>query len=334
MRSGVAIREVEGSRAGPMRRLRGRIGQTGWVGISVFAVTAVLSVVAILINSNSSASNIIWSLLTLSVVTAIAAYGQTVVVLTGGLDLSIPWTMTMAGVFLSAWSGTSASKGVFAFATVLVLGAVVGLVNGLGIVVLKVPAVVMTLAVNAVLQGIVLIYTNGAPSGGAPHFLTGLMNERGPGGVPHSVWVLLAAAVVGVFVLRGTTFGRRIYAVGASRRAAVLSGLRVNATIVTVYLISGVASALAGALLTGFSQHSFLGMGDQYLLPSIAAVVIGGASVMGGRGSYLGTVAGVLLLTSIGIVLSGRSSDATKTVIFGASVLVTALLFNRSRRNQ
>lgn len=311
---------------------RGRVSRTGWVAASVFGVTAVLTVVAIVINSNSSSSNIIWSLFTLSVVTAIAAFGQSIVVLIGGLDLSIPWVMTMGGVLLTSWNGTSTGSGVLALIGVLCLGALVGTINGLGVVKLRVPPVVMTLAMNAVLQGAVLLYTSGAPEGNAPRFLITVMNNRGPAGIPYSFWVLVGATLLGVFVLKGTTFGRRVYAVGASRRAAKLAGLHVNTTVVAVYAISGLTSALAGALLAGFGQQSFLGMGDQYLLPSVAAVVIGGASVLGGRGSYLGTVAGVLLLTSIGIVLSGRSSDATKTVIFGAAVLVTALLFNRSRR--
>jgi len=315
-------------------RLRDRMGQTELVALSVLAVTAVLTLVAILINHNSSATNVIWSVFALSLVTAVAAYGQTIVVLTGGLDLSIPWVMTMGGVFLSAWSGSSGGQGAAAFVAVLLMGAIVGLVNGLGIVVVKVPAVVMTLAMNGVLEGAVLIYTNGAPNGSAPQFLVRLMNGRGAWGIPYSVWILLGAAVLGAFLLRGTAYGRRVYAVGASRRAAALAGLRSNVIVASAYVISGTTSALAGALLTGFSQQSYLGMGDQYLLPSIAAVVIGGASVLGGRGRYVGTVAGVLLLTSIGIVMSGRSSDATKTVTFGASVLVTALLFNRSRSHQ
>lgn len=328
------LHQQAGRPGGPFTRLRERVGRTGWVATSVFGVTAVLTVVAIVINTSSSATNIIWSLLTLSVVTAVAAFGQSIVVLVGGLDLSIPWTMTMGGVLLTAWSGRSAGSGLLAFVAVLLLGALAGLVNGLGIVALRIPPVVMTLALNAILEGAVQIYTNGAPTGNAPHFLVTLMNGRSQSGIPYSVWVLATAAFAGLFLLKGTTFGRRVYAVGASRRAAALAGLKVNVTIVTVYMISGLTSALAGALLAGFSQQSFLGMGDQYLLPSIAAVVIGGASVLGGRGSYLGTIAGCLLLTSIGIVLSGRSSDATKTVIFGASVLVTALLFNRSRRTQ
>jgi len=334
MTTGTIMRQVAEPPGGLFRRLRERVGRTGWVATSVFGVTALLTVIAILINTNSSATNIVWSLFTLSTVTAVAAFGQSIVILIGGLDLSIPWTMTMSGVFLTAWSGRSVGSGLLALIAVLLLGALAGLVNGLGIVALRVPPVVMTLALNGVLEGAVLIYTNGAPTGNAPHFLISLMNGRSSYGVPDGVWVLVAAALAGIFLMKGTTFGRRVYAVGASPRAAALAGLRVNATIVMVYVISGLSSALAGALLAGFSQQSYLGMGDQYLLPSIAAVVIGGASVLGGRGSYLGTIAGVLLLTSIGLVLSGSSSDATKTVIFGASVLVTALLFNRSRRVQ
>jgi ribose transport system permease protein len=127
-------------------------------------------------------------------------------------------------------------------------------------------------------------------------------------------------------------FGRRVYAVGNGQRAAALSGINVGGTIIRVYMLSGVCSALVGALLTGFSGQASLGMGDEYLLPSIAIVVVGGALITGGRGLYLGMLGGALLLTALQTLLAGTTLPfATRAIVFGLVVL-GAVLALRERR--
>ena len=322
-------RTVGRTRVRPKQLLRLR--RTVRITVVVYLLAIVTAIVAIVSNHGASVGGVVSNLLSLAVITAVVAYGQTLVILVGGLDLSIPWVMTLGGVFLTSFSLGDNTRGAWALAVILAAGAGIGMVNGLGVILLRIPAVVMTLAMNVILQGFVLVYTNGSPEGNAPSFLTTVMSQRGPGGIPNDVWFLLAFTFVGVLLLRGTTYGRKVYAVGGSDLAARLSGIHPARIIVSVYIVSGFCAALGGALLVGFSQQSYLGMGDEYLLPSIAAVVIGGASVTGGRGEYLGTLGAVLFLTAIGFNLSGPSSDAVKTIIFGIVVLVTALLFNRSR---
>jgi ribose transport system permease protein len=207
----------------------------------------------------------------------------------------------------------------------------VGIFNGLGIVLLGISPVVMTLATNAMLQGVVLVLTNGTPSGSAPPSLGELMNGRFLGSVPILIPPLLLFVVAGVLLLQRTSYGRQVYAVGNSPLVARLSGLRVGMILISVYVISALCSGLAGLMLTGYGRQSYLGMGDQYLLPSIAAVVVGGASALGGRGYYLGTVGGAILLATLGTILAGLTlPDAIKDIVFGLVVLL-AVVANREK---
>jgi ribose transport system permease protein len=141
------------------------------------------------------------------------------------------------------------------------------------------------------------------------------------------LWIALAIAVT--LVLAFTTFGRGIYAVGSNRRASELCGLPVRRTIVIAYVLSGLAAALGGILLVGYSGQAYIGMGDSYLLPAIAVVVIGGTSIFGGKGSYVQTVAGALLITVIQSVLVTVNVDqAGQDILYGVIILLMAF-FNQ-----
>jgi ribose transport system permease protein len=205
------------------------------------------------------------------------------------------------------------------------VGAGLGAINGAAVTFLGIAPVIVTIAMNSVAQGIVLLSTNGTPTGSAPSLLRDVMVNH-VAGIPIIVLALLGFAIVVGVVMSRTTGGRRAYAVGNSERVARLSGVRVPAVIVGVYAISGLCSVLAGILLTASSSQGFLGMGDQYLLPSIAAVVIGGASILGGRGHYTGTLGGAIFLALLTSVLTAVSvSDATREILFGVVILLAVL---------
>ena len=243
-----------------------------------------------------ASANFYSSLLTLTLFLAVLGLGQGAVILTGGLDLSMPWLITLSGVLLTGL--TFGANGAAAWAVPLVLGVglLVGLFNGLGVVVLGLPPIVVTLAANGLLQGLTLIYCNGSPQGWAPSVISEFTNGHfGP--LSLAAWSVPLFLVVALLLLHRTPFGRRVYAVGNSQIAAKLAGVRVGATLIAVYCLSGLCSAIVGVLLAGFSSQAFLGMGDPYLLPSIAVVVVGGALITGGRGHYLGVFGGALLLT-------------------------------------
>ncbi len=271
------------------------------------------------------------SLLVLASFLMVLALGQGTVILTGGLDLSLPWAIGLCGILLAGMAQGRAEAAAWAIPLVLVVGAAIGLFNGLGIVLFGLPPIVVTLATNGILQGIAMLYSNGTPAGFAPPQLQWLMTAR-VWGVTPELWLLLGFVIAATLLLTRTGFGRRVYAVGNSVRAARLSGVNVGRTLVLVYVLSGVCSAIVGILLDGFGGQASLGMGDPYLLPSIAVVVVGGTLITGGRGSYLGMIGGALLLTAVQTLLAGTTlPDATREIIFGLVVL-GAVVALRERR--
>ena len=272
------------------------------------------------------------SLMVLSSFLAVLALGQGAVILTGGLDLSVPWTIGLTGILLAGMVKGSDAALLYALPLALMAGAGIGFVNGLGIVLLGVSPIVMTLAVNGVLQGLALLYSNGTPDGFSSPLLRRFMTgHEWP--VAPVVGFMAVFVVLAVLLLGKTPFGRRVYAIGNGERVAALSGVPVGATLIGVYMLSGLCSAIVGALLTGFSGQASLGMGDEYLLPSIAVVVIGGALITGGRGHYLGMLGGALLLTALQTLLAGTTLPyATRTIVFGLIVLA-AVMTLRERRS-
>jgi ribose transport system permease protein len=265
------------------------------------------------------------SLIVLSSFLAVLALGQGTVILTGGLDLSVPWTIGLSGILLAGLVKGSDAALLYALPIALLVGLAVGFVNGAGIVLLGVSPIVMTLAVNGILQGIALVYSNGTPDGFSSPLLRRFMTDHELIVTPV-VLVVAVFVVVAVLLLGRTAFGRRVYAIGNGERVAALAGVPVSQTLIRVYMLSGLCSSIVGVLLTGFSGQASLGMGDEYLLPSIAVVVIGGALITGGRGSYLGMLGGALLLTALQTLLAGTTLPyATRTILFGLVVLVAVM---------
>jgi len=188
----------------------------------------------------------------------------------------------------------------------------------------------MTLAMNGMLQSAALIYCNGAPLGLAPPGLRWLMAGK-LGGVTPIVWLLAAFVVGSTLLLSRTTFGRRLYAVGNSPRVARFAGIPVGRILIFAYMLSALCAALVGLMLTGFGFQATLDMGDAFLLPSIAAAVVGGTLITGGRGHYLGMFGGALLLTALSTLLSGvLLPAAVRSIIFGG-VLLAAVVALRER---
>ncbi len=261
----------------------------------------------------------------------LVAVGQTMVILLGGIDLSVSSTITMAGVVSATIMAGSDQQIGFAIAVSLGIGLIIGLINGLGIGLLNIPPLVMTLGVTSLVQGIALLYTNGAPKGNSAPFLSHLTTGS-VAGIPFMViiWALVALTVI--LLLHRTTFGRWVYAVGHAPKAARMSGVNVKATTVAVYAIAGIMAALTGVLLTGYTKTSYLNIGDPYQMASIAAVVVGGTSILGGFGSYVGTIAGAIIITIIQSLLPILSiPEAGRQVISGLIILILLLIYGRAK---
>ena len=255
----------------------------------------------------------------------VLALGQGAVILTGGLDLSVPWTIGLAGILVAGFAQGSVASAFWTVPLVLLVGAATGFLNGAGVVIFGLPPIVVTLGMNGILQGVALLYSGGTPSGFAPPSIRWVMTGHLLGVAPV-IWLILIFIVLASLLLTRTAFGRRVYAVGNSQRVARLAGVDVGRTIILVYMLSGVCAALVGIMLSGFSGQASLGMGDDYLLPSIAVVVVGGTLITGGRGNYLGMVGGVLLLTALQTLLAGTTTPpAIREILYGAVVLAAVV---------
>lgn len=266
------------------------------------------------------------SLAVLAAFIGIVALGQTFVVIGGGIDLSVPWVLNSAAVLMTLLAHGQDAPLIWVAPLLLVGGALVGVVNGLGVGLFGVPPIIMTLAVNVILQGGILVYTGGAPPATAPAAIQFLAVGR-LAGFPVIVLIWMALAIVATLLLSKTAFGRYLYAVGSSATVAEFSGVPTLRTSVGAYALSGFTAALAGMLLTGYSGQAYLGMGDPYLFTSIAAVAIGGASILGGSGHYIGTIAGALVLTVLtGLLPALNLSNGALLVVYGAVILVTVAL--------
>jgi ribose transport system permease protein len=264
----------------------------------------------------------------------VIATGVMLVILLGHIDLSVPWVVTMGGMMSTAAAGWGATGSALAIPFAILCGAGMGLVNGIGVAYLRVPSMIFTLGMNAIAQGLMVIHTSGfAPQDHATAAMHFLAVKRSILGIPNALWVWIAVGGLASLVMARTTFGRRVYAIGNSERAVFLSRVNVKLVVIGCFVIAGACSAFAGALLAGYSSKAYQAMGDPYLLPAIAAVVLGGTSILGGRGTYLGTVAGVILVTLLGSILSiVQIPEAGRQITYGAVILAMLLVYGRGEK--
>lgn len=256
----------------------------------------------------------------------IVAAGMMLVILLGHIDLSVPWTLAAAAMMATAVGGP------LAIPVGLGIGLAVGIFNGIGVAYLRVPSMIFTLGVNAMLRGLMVMHTGGfAPQTHATEIMTFLATGHVLG-IPMALFVWGVLSLAMVFLLRRTVFGRYVYAIGNREAAAYLSGVPTRLVLVAAFALCGLCAGLAGVLLAGYSTKAYQGMGDAYLLPSIAAVVIGGTHILGGKGRYVGTVVGTVLITLLSSVLSVmQMPEAGRQIIYGLVIIVMLLAYGRSR---
>jgi ribose transport system permease protein len=265
------------------------------------------------------------AILLISSFVMVVAFGQQMVILIGGLDLSVASMMTLGGVLAFNWIGNSGPALLWGVPLILLTTAAVGACSGIGVSVVGIPPFIMTLAMGIILYGVTLGFTQGTPTGTASPFLASLFASTALG-VPM-LYLLVLGTVLGWFVQTRTAFGRSLYALGNSPTVAYVAGLPVRRLTVATYAISGASAALAGILMTGYVSGVTLMMGQGYLLPSVAAVVIGGTSIVGGRGIYPGAVAGAILLTTLSTIVSSLGiAEGWRTIVYGAVILAALVL--------
>lgn len=256
------------------------------------------------------------------------AVGQTIVILARGFDLSMGGMVAFTTVLAANLFGGKGD----AFAVIgicLAVGALVGSVNALGVVFGRVSPLIMTLGMAFILSGAALVFTGGAPTGNVPDTIQAISATRVLG-LSLSVWIWAAVALLAIAALRGTRWGRYVYSFGANPETARLSGVPVRAVESSAYIISGLCAAGGGLLLAGFVGSGSLGAGQDLLLQSVAAVVIGGTTFEGGKGGVLGSVAGAFFLVLISAILTGLGIAKFGNLITQGLVLAgAAALFRR-----
>ncbi|MBP5277762.1 MAG: ribose ABC transporter permease [Prevotella sp.] len=262
--------------------------------------------------------------------------GMTMVILTGGIDLSVGSILALAGAVAAgltrdglSFPGADLFVG-FTFwggiLAALLIGALLGWINGVMITTFKVPPFIATLGMLTIARGLTMLYTGGFP-------ITGLgkgFEYVGTGwflGIPMPVWIALIVVIVFAFIMRHTIFGRYIYAIGGNERASLISGIKVNKVKLIVYTLAGTLAGLAGLLVTARLDSAQPNAGVSYELDSIAAVVIGGTSLSGGKGSVIGTIIGALIIGVLnnGLVLLGVSpfwQQVIKGIVILAAVII------------
>jgi ribose transport system permease protein len=275
------------------------------------------------------------SMLVLAALLGLAALGQTLVLVLGGLDLSIPGHIVMGAIVVSQLYGTHHWSAPLAIAVVIVIAAVLGAATGWICHRWRIQPLIVTLGIGAISAGGAVAWTRGRVTGAAPHFLTDLTTATGTTfglHVPPIVAIWLGVAVAVAVVLHRTVAGRKLYATGANPRAAGLARIDTNRVWVLVFTFSAVVSAVVGVLLAGFAGADQT-IGDPYLFSGLTAVIVGGTTFMGARGDYTHTVVGAMILTVLTTILVGKGySQADQQIIFGALILLVVAGYGRDRR--
>jgi ribose transport system permease protein len=263
----------------------------------------------------------------------VIATGMMLVILLGQIDLSVPWVVTTGAMMACAAAGHGTVGLWISIPFGILCGTAIGFVNGVGVAYLRIPSMIITLATNAVAQGLMVVYTGGfSPMDEASKAMRYLATGNAVPGIPNAVLVWAIIGGLAIWILKRTTFGRAVYAIGNRERAAYLSGIDTRRVTLLAFALSGGLSAFGGVLLAGYASKAAQSMGDAYLLPSIAAVVLGGTHILGGRGSYLGTIAGVILITLLQSILSVMQiTEAGRQLIYGSVIILMLLLYGREK---
>ena len=273
-------------------------------------------------------------LLIVAALLGIVAAGQNLVILGGreGIDLSVGGVVSLSAIIAGNLMAGSDGGIPLAILACVATGALFGLANGLGVTLLRIPPLVMTLGMLGVLQGLLVVIRQGIPSGRAAPGLSEFVTQPFLFGLPGIIWLWVAIGLFMAFLLKRTVFGHRIYAIGSNEHAAFMAGVPVTLMRVALFVLSGVFAAIAGICLLGYSGSSFANVGEQYMLPSIIAVVFGGTPLAGGKGGYTGTMAGAVLLVILQSILTTVNIDESgRQMVFGATLLVLMLFYGRGR---
>jgi ribose transport system permease protein len=295
-------------------------------------IPAIISIIALFVLGENlspgfaSVGNIS-NVLTQTGLLLIISIGQAMVFFTGNADFSVGAYVSMGAVIGAEFMNGQNNLIPLGALTAIVFGGGFGLISGLGVQKLRVPSLAMTLAMSSVINGFTIWYTNGVPQAKVPSMLGRL--GRSLVGELRPLMIIALIAIVGMeLIMHKTRFGKSVYMVGSNRNAAELCGINVSVIVVVTFMISGAVSAIGGFLLFGYVGFGQIGMGDSYTLMSVASVVIGGVSLYGGRGSFIGVALGSIVYLLMTSVLVSLGLPAGVRIFFQGLILAMILLVN------
>lgn len=274
------------------------------------------------------------NIIRLSVFLGVIAAGQTLVIISGGegIDLSSGAVVTLTAIITySIVKGQNANV-LPALGVVLIVGAVIGFINGVGVIFLHISPLVMTLGMSGVVTGMILVVTQGNVTGSIAPIMTQLIARPVFLGIPGAIVIWILFGLLMWLLLERTTFGKQLFAIGTNRTTARLSGVNVTGMVLGTYALAGLLAGLGGFLVVGNTGVVHIRIGDPFLFPSIAAVAVGGTLLSGGKGSYWGTMAGALVLTLITSLLTTmQMPESVRRMVLGATLLIMISIYGRQR---
>ncbi|MCP4384949.1 MAG: ABC transporter permease [Hyphomicrobiales bacterium] len=314
--------------------MRFSFDSTGARVTGAIVIAVLLHLAGTLLIEGYSSPFSIRAMLVLACLLAVACVGQTLTIIIGGIDLSIPFVIGFANVVAAQLYGDGMNF-VLVCLIVAVLALAIGALNGAISAGLNLHPLIVTLGVGTVVQGSVLLWTKGFPSGSAPDVVTTFVSiggSVGPLPVPWLIPAFIVLAALISLVLNRTPYGRRLFALGSNPRAASLALINPLRMWMITFALSAFFAAVAGVLLLGFTGSAYGDVGQPYLFQTIAAVVIGGTALVGGRGSFLGTVAGAVVLTEINTLLIGLGLQPSLVqAALGLVIIALVSLYGRER---
>ncbi|MCD1160752.1 ABC transporter permease [Peribacillus frigoritolerans] len=303
-------------------------GKSGiWQKFGPLLALVLLFIVITVLNPSFMEPNNILNLLRQTSINALIAFGMTFIILTGGIDLSVGSILALSSALMAGMM-VSGLDPILAILVGILLGAIMGVINGILVSKGKMAPFIVTLATMTIFRGLTLVFTDGKPITGIGDSVMFQMLGRGYFlGVPVPAVVMIIAFMILWFLLHKTSFGRKTYAIGGNERASRISGIKVDRVKVAIYGLAGTMAAIAGAILTSRLNSAQPTAGQSYEMDAIAAVVLGGTSLSGGKGRLFGTLVGVLIIGTLnnGMNLLGVSSFYQQ-VVKGAVILIAVLL--------
>lgn len=304
------------------------------VQFAIYIILVVLVVISAVVSPVFLSVRNVSNLLKQAASLGVAAVGQTFVILTGGIDLSVAAVVALMSVLAANLMAGEDRLVLPVVLFCLLVATLIGFVNGLLVTKLKIPAFIATLGMILLVQGVRFLYTGGAPKGSIPEALR-FWGRGSVGPIPTALILWIVIALCGAAILHYTTFGRQLYAVGGNRNAANLSGISVDGITIAAYTICSFLAGVAGLMLTGYIGLADNWLGRGYELDSIAAVVVGGTILEGGKGSMLSSIAGVLIIVVLyNLVLLLGLDEETQRIVKGVAVLIAVALYMRLRASK